>query len=391
MIPTLRFVFDRKHVATRRNARDARKGLVQVELKYGKERRFLSTGVKVHSDQWDDSKRVINSISALSLNEILLGIERRINAEFSRLLGTGEDFSLSVVISSLEAEKTAEKGFLEWVDDTISEMDIAPNTADHYRTSMKYLKAYGKISRFGQLTQDSIHDFDGWLRKYHAKNSKKNLKQSTIKEIHTCIHSFVKIAMRHGLVRNDPYLGMKIKPGARNEIKYLTQAQLGILARAELKIPMLERSRDLFLFQTMTCLSYVDLKKMDFKRDLVTENGKYVIHDRRQKTAENYNIVLIPQAVAILEKYKNSLPIPSVSFYDRCLARISEITGLPRFSSHWARHSGAVLALNNGIPIEIVSKMLGHSNINTTQVYAKVLSGSVEDAYGRVGSVWSGI
>lgn len=386
MIPTLRFVFDRKHAATRKSAKNPKKGLVQIELKYGKERKFLSTGVKVHSDQWDGS-RVVNSMSAPSLNEVLLGIERRINAEFSRMLASGGDFSLSAVISSLDAGKAAEKGFLEWAADAVESMQLAPNTVEHYTTNLKYLREYGRISAFGDLTRECILRFDSWLRGYRKRDGL-YLKQSTVKVIHTCIHGLIRRAVSEGLMHSDPYSGIRIKPGTRNEIRYLTQEQLGMLAKAQFDIPMLERCRDVFLFQAMTCLSYVDLRKTDFRRDVVMEKGRLVIHDRRQKTAEHYNIVLIPDAVSILEKYGNSLPVPSVSFYDRCLARIAGILGLPRFSSHWARHSGAVLALNNGVPIEIVSKMLGHSNINTTQVYAKVLAGSVEDAYGMVGDVW---
>ena len=113
-----------------------------------------------------------------------------------------------------------------------------------------------------------------------------------------------------------------------------------------------------------------------------SELQKYVIADRRLKTNEDYFIVLLSPAVAILQKYDFNLPLISNQKYNdflkvaACYAHIEKT-----LTTHCARHTFAVFALNSGVPIEVVSKMLGHTNIKTTQLYAKILNTEVEKGF----------
>lgn len=142
---------------------------------------------------------------------------------------------------------------------------------------------------------------------------------------------------------------------------------------------LLCRVRDLFIFQAYTGISYADLAKFNFKRDVQKRGNKYVILDIRLKTEENYFIVLLSPAMEILKKYDYVLPIISNQQYNLRLKIVADYAGLDRnLTVHMSRHTFATMCLNNGVKMENVSKMLGHTNVRTTQQYAKVLNAEVE-------------
>lgn len=128
-------------------------------------------------------------------------------------------------------------------------------------------------------------------------------------------------------------------------------------------------------------MSYADMFKFDFK-NVVEEKGKYVIRDERVKTEEEYFIVLLSPAVEILKKYNYSLPKLSNFQYNQKLKIVADYAKINKsLTSHMGRHSFAVLALNLGVKIENLAKMMGHTDIKTTQIYAKVLNESVKSEF----------
>ena len=136
------------------------------------------------------------------------------------------------------------------------------------------------------------------------------------------------------------------------------------------------------MFQCYTGFSYSDFAKFDFERDVENRNGKYIIADRRKKTNEDYYIVLLSPAMKILKKYNFKLPVISNQQYNIMLKVAAQYAKInKRITTHVARHTFAVFALNNGVSMEVVAKMLGHSNIKTTQIYAKVLNREVEKGF----------
>ena len=110
-----------------------------------------------------------------------------------------------------------------------------------------------------------------------------------------------------------------------------------------------------------------------------------MIFDRRKKTNEDYFIALMPSAVEILEKYDYQLPIISNMKYNDYLKVVAAMAGVQPLTSHMGRHTFAVYALNKGVPIEVVSKILGHTDIKTTSIYAKIVGKSVLDAFKKIG------
>jgi len=128
--------------------------------------------------------------------------------------------------------------------------------------------------------------------------------------------------------------------------------------------------KDVFLFACYTGMSYSDL--LDFK----VEDG-YIV-DKRQKTGEGYIIYIIPKAQAILDKYER-LPLLTNQVMNRYLKEVSYKAGIKEVTFHMARHTFAVDALNKGVPLEVVSRILGHSKVSTTQIYAKILKTTVKE------------
>ena len=176
----------------------------------------------------------------------------------------------------------------------------------------------------------------------------------------------------------NPFAQFKlVKP--KNDITYLTLNELKILEEKDLHIDRLDNVRDLFLFQCYTALSYSDMAQLveaDIQYD--NENRPY-IQKQRQKTSVTYTIPLLPKALAILAKYDYKLPCLSNQKYNSYLKEIADLCGINKnLHTHLGRHTFATVALNAGIPIEIVSKVLGHSSIKMTQAhYAKLLDSTI--------------
>ena len=146
----------------------------------------------------------------------------------------------------------------------------------------------------------------------------------------------------------------------------------------------MEKARDIFIFCAFTGISYSDIKHLTYDNIQTSFDGKLWIKGRRKKTNTEYNIPILNIPKMILEKYKDKvagnlvLPVVSLTNYNLALKKIAKSCGITKnISSHLARHSFATLALTQGVSIESVSKMLGHSNISITQVYAKITNKKV--------------
>ena len=144
--------------------------------------------------------------------------------------------------------------------------------------------------------------------------------------------------------------------------------------------------RDLFIFQCFTGLSYADLFKFDFST-VIERKKKFFIRDARVKTQEEYFLMLLKPAMEILRKYDFKLPAISNYQYNLRLKIVQELAKIKlSLHSHMARHSFAVMALNMGVSIENLAKMMGHTDIKTTQIYAKVLNKSVQEEFEKMDS-----
>lgn len=172
------------------------------------------------------------------------------------------------------------------------------------------------------------------------------------------------------------------------EREILTQAELDVMLYKQIDMPRLSEVRDIFLFCCYTGFAYADVAK--FERDALTigMDGKYWLSTIRQKTGTRESVPLLSIPLEIInrfkdhsfcEKYNKLLPVNSNQKYNAYLKEIAVICGIKKtLTSHMARHTFATtVTLSNGVPLETVSKMLGHTKLSTTQIYAKVLDTKV--------------
>lgn len=368
--PTLRFVFDRKKVATKE-----KKGLVQIEVCSERKRKWIGTGVKVYADQWDDKRKVTARPDSLDLNMkldlMMSNILEYVNSLIRRKVPF--DFESLDVFLKNSSESDSFIDFI--VRRTDERKDRAEGTIKHYRTLAKVLEDFGRINYFHDLTRSNITMFDDYLRS-------KGIKDTTVYGYHKNMKAYINEAIRFGIISENPYMGLKINRGKSDKRKYLTYEEMRRMERCRITDPSVNRVRDLFLFQCYTGLAYSDLYKFDFASDVERRGNKFIIADRRVKTNEDYFIVLLSPAMDILKKYDFDLPVISNQKYNDYLKVAASFAKIDKnLTTHCARHTFAVFALNNGVPMEVVSKMLGHTNIKTTQIYAKVLNTEVEKGF----------
>ncbi len=373
-IPTLRVVFDRKNVASQ-----TKKGLVQLEILYNGKRKWISTGVKLFSGQWRDKTHVCLRDDAVQLNEQIDTVKSTVQEFINASLKKGEEFDFDKLDNFLISCQKSDNSFLDFVESRINERVMANGTKKQHKSMLNTLFEYGKIVYFSDLTPQNILLFDEWLKKRVHE-------QTTVYSYHKRLKVYIKEAIIFGLLDDTPYQGITIHRGnAYGKRKYLSMDEVVKLRDTEIDNPSLERVRDCFLFQCYTGLSYADLAKFDFSSTII-EEGKVCIRDVRVKTDTDYYVVLMKPAVEILKKYEYKLPIISNQNYNIMLKPLGALCGIKtKITSHVGRHTFATtIALSSGVRIEVLSRMLGHMDIKTTQIYAKILQKDVAESFDQI-------
>lgn len=367
--PTIRIIFDRRKVATPK-----KEGTVEIEIYYEKKRKWLSTGVKVLPKNWHPDKRVISRVDSQDLNIRIENIEKAIINHIRKLMIDEKLFTWSGLESSFKTKKE-DSNFIKFIELSLQNKNgIAPNTRKNHRNLLGRLKDFKLIQDFKDLTKENVTSFNEWM---HSKG----YKQASISTFHKILKVYIFEAIQRDLISQNPYTGFKIDRGKSDIRRFLNEEELNSIENAKTSTKSLEKVKDLFLFQCYTGLAYVDLSKFDFNQ-VIVRNGKYVVHDVRKKTGEEFYIILLPKAIEILKKYDYKLPIMTNQQYNLRLKIVADAAGLDkRLTSHMGRHTYATMCLNSGVKIEVLADMMGHADIKTTQIYAKLVNSTVENAY----------
>jgi site-specific recombinase XerD len=233
-----------------------------------------------------------------------------------------------------------------------------------------------------------ITDFEFYLK------TEKNINPSTNPKYIKSLRKMIRQCVVNEWLDRDPFLGYQLKVRTA-ERGFLTNEEIQRQHEKEFGIERLNLVRDLFLFSCYTGLSYIDIFNLTKDNISMGIDGKKWIFTHRQKTDISSRIPLLPPALDILQKYSNCpaalnrsklLLIASNQKVNSYLKEIADCCGIKKkLTFHMARHTFATtITLSNGVPIESVSKMLGHTKIQTTQIYAKVLDEKSEPGYGPV-------
>jgi site-specific recombinase XerD len=246
---------------------------------------------------------------------------------------------------------------------------------DAYRHLSEFLlkKYHVKDMSFKQLNFAFIEAFDFYLR------VELKMKPNTVLHNIVPLRKIVRIAVNKGYIPADPFAEYKPVRG-KSVHRYLTNEELKKIMSTNFHSYFRNLTRDMFIFSAFTGMAYADIKKLTVKELVTTDDGNRWIISARKKTGTISRIRLLNVAVRIIEKYEKErtgdkvFPMPKYTTADINLKRIAEICGIERcVSFHVARHSFASsVCLSQGVPIETVSRMLGHKDIHTTQIYATV-------------------
>lgn len=185
-------------------------------------------------------------------------------------------------------------------------------------------------------------------------------------------------AHNSGIISTNPFAHYHLRQESK-ERGYLTEDELKLMIDHKFDNRTLEIVRDLFVFAAFTGLSYIDIKNLTEKEIITCPDGSKWIATHREKTGTPVNVKLLDIPIRIIEKYESVrngghlFPVPKNSDCNRRLKIIAKRCCIGKYITfHQSRHSFATLALTKGVPIESVSRMLGHTDITTTQIYAKI-------------------
>ena len=383
-VPTFKLVFDRQ-----KRASVKKEGSVELRITWNRIQRHVTTGVRVLPKQWRNGQ-VVNRLDALELQRSLDVFVAEARRTVNGLMERGElDMRTVVAVvgnkqySGATHNVKTSRSLLDYMKErmTIRKYGRSKDSQGRYDRFYKWFESWGKILTFDDITEANILQMDEALIKRGLKT------YSKWNNYHRFLNSFILDAIDDGLMQGNPYRKVNIqKDKSSGGIgKYLTRDEFRRIEKLEPATNYLRHARDLFVFQTYTCLSYTDLAAFDAGR-IRERNGRKVYAGRRGKTGQEYVFLLLSPALRVLERYGGRLPIMSNVKYNEYLKVIAMACKINKpVSSHWARHTGATMLLNSGMDMEIVSKVLGHSSTRITrEVYAKLLDTTVEDAMARM-------
>lgn len=229
-----------------------------------------------------------------------------------------------------------------------------------------------------ELTPIVIHDFDVYLKTVVGQSFNTVIK--TLKTFKTVII----FGRKAGMFNHDPFLNIHFKT-KRVDRGFLTDEEVDTIMHKEFATQRLVNVRDIFLFSCFTGLAYVDVANLT-PDNIITMDGKQWIVTARQKTDTLSHILLLDIPKMIIKKYEGKakngrlIPILSNQRMNSYLKEIADVCGINKnLTFHMARHTFATMMLTKGVPVESVSKMLGHTNITTTQLYARITNKKIEN------------
>ena len=269
------------------------------------------------------------------------------------------------------------------------ENKLAYGTMKNYYTTQGYIRRFLKEkyrrSDIGilELNYAFISDFEHYLRNYKPKDHHRPLNNNGIMKHIERLRKMVNMAVTMDWLAKDPFAKFR-KHFDKVERKSLTQQELDKLENKKFRVARLQQVLDMFLFSCYTGLAYIDLSELTPENIITGIDGELWIYTSRAKTDTNVRVPLLPKAKKLMEKYREDpravaggtvFPVISNQRMNGYLKEIAEICGIKTdLTFHIARHTFATtVTLSNGVPIESVSKMLGHTSIRTTQIYAKVV------------------
>ncbi len=359
----------------------------------------ISLKQKVNIDKWDSKKQKVKGTSSESraINLFLDQTKSNLLYCYQELKFKGELITAQLIkahyLGETETSKTLQD-ILKYHNKKIVQ-SLAPGTVKNFEITEGYVNKFLKSKlkttdiHLNQLDYKFICDFENFLQNFWPKGHPKAMGQNTVMKHIQRLRKIIRLSFHLEWLNKDPFL--RWKPIYEKTYReYLNKNELSNLETYLFPIERLERVKDLFVFSCYTGISYIDIMGLIPSNIQIGIDGNNWIIIKRQKTKTPVRIPLLDQALRIIEKYKNHpitqvtgslLPQITNEKLNVYLKEVALLCGIKKnLTFHMARHTFATtITLSNGVPIETVSKLLGHTKIATTQIYAKVLEQKVSE------------
>ncbi|MFN4248714.1 MAG: site-specific integrase [Flavipsychrobacter sp.] len=363
---------------------------ILLRITIDKKRENVSTGIHSSEKNWDPNRGRIkgNSKEVESQNQLLSALETKALDIYTELLKKDKPISSAIIKSHLQGNNDKKVTLLEATKNTVKYItkrigiDLSEATLTKYKTLetkiAEFIKA--EYKRNDILLSELSHSFIVKFELY-LKTTERIQHNTTIKYIQF-LKRIINYSVAQEWIANNPFNSYRCKFNAVHR-EVLTTTELEVLESKNFETDRLRYVRDIFIFCCYTGLAYADVYKLTMDEIVLGVDNKPWIQTFRQKTRTRVPIPLLPKALNIIQEYHEwrkeahtdkVLPVSSNQKMNAYLKEIGEVSGIKKkLTFHMARHTFATtITLNNGVPIETVSKLLGHTNIKTTQIYAKV-------------------
>lgn len=356
----------------------------------------INLNVPLKAEQWDKHKKRVKGQGSLKViaqeyNQIIKQYELKVNRAYKKLLLEKDDFNAHDIRDEVLGRNVKNDSLLHVFDlccDSVKrqiDKGFTKNTYSHYLTTKKYLKEFinkeykAKDIRASNVNYKFTNQFEIWLKEKYCNHN------GAIKHIIRLKRAF-NYAEQCGIIKSNDIANYKVRELPYNR-QILTEEEV---KKIELYTPsnvILEEVKDVFLFCCYTGLSYSDVKSLSVNDVRIINNRKWIVKNRA-KTNVEFSVPIVLNGLLTLDKYKDYhdellLPVRSNQKMNKHLKTIAKECGINKHvSMHLARHTFATtIALNNNVPIETVSKVLGHTKLSTTQIYAKILKKKIEQDF----------
>lgn len=355
----------------------------------------FSCKLSVSPKLWDTegNRAAGKSVEARQINEKLDNIRTNIGKQYQRISDRDSFVTAEKVKNAWLGFGDEHRLLLQTFDEYLQEFagkrvgkDRSAGTLREYRTRRDRLASFLQYEYglsdipFRELTHDFAEKFIVYL------STVRGLRSATVSQTLKKLHLLVHTAIRKGWISVHPFPDVWVVPQYR-ERRFLNEDEIRKIMEVHLPNYKTAVVRDIFVFCCFTGLAYADVKKLTHDDIHTDGNGDMWIIDGRQKTGTQFRVQLLPVARELVERYRRlSLPGGTVFPVKSCCSTIRSLRAIARragiatdLTTHVARHSFATsVCLSQGVPIETVSKMLGHKNITTTQIYAKITNDKIK-------------
>lgn len=362
---------------------------VYCRIRYDNRIAQFNTKIDVFGANWDSQTTRVIGNNSKSVNIQLEKIRIDIIKKYELLYKTNIIITAKTILDLYKNNSLLMDGIMNVFKQHNKNMksligiEYSKGSYKNYITTIKHLKNYIKTKfntddiSLNKLNYDFVYNFS-----HYILLNTKCTHNGMMKHIQR-LKKITNFCIKNNYITNDPFISFKIKFKKSNRV-YINNEELYTLKNIKLN-KSLNKIRDIFLFACYTGLSYIDLYNLNIKNIQIGDDNLKWIFIKRHKTDIPSNVPILPPALVILNKYKTQNNIngifPMISNQKTNIA-LKEIACLCNFNKkltfHCARHTFATtITLTNGVPIETVSKMLGHNNIKTTQIYARVIDSKI--------------